>query len=241
LAHDVVKRVGERSYRYRVERYRDPSTGKMRGRWTYLGRVATDGSATAARRRTADTRERLLAALGRLVERRPFGEVTAGQVAEEAGLAHGTFYRYFRDKHDALRAAVEHVRDAVDWSVLLADRPVGTRLAERRRIRRWAEGALRAPIERPGLVRAWLSALEADTELARLRNERRAQTAADLVRYLERLDALGKARVPHARGTAAALRALMEATARTAVAGQTVDDEEIEGALAVIDRAIFGG
>ena len=71
MAHEVLKRVGANAYRYRVENYRDPATGKVRGRWTYLGKApaAGDGAAAPApRRRSSDSRERLLAALGREAE-----------------------------------------------------------------------------------------------------------------------------------------------------------------------------
>jgi AcrR family transcriptional regulator len=166
--------------------------------------------------------------------------VTAGQVSEEARLAHGTFYRYFRDKHEALRAAIEQVREAVDWTVLVAERPVGKRAVERRRVKHWAEGILRAPIERAGLARAWFAALDADPQIARQRAERRERTTSDLGAYIERLNSLGIARVPRPRGTAVALLALIDATTRSGIAAGGVDAEQIEGTLSVIDRAIFG-
>jgi len=240
LPHEVIKRVGERAYRYQVERYRDPATGKVRGRWTYLGRVGADGNANPARRRPSDSRDRLIAALERLLDRRSFGDVTAGQVAEEAGLAHGTFYRYFRDKGDALRAAIEQVREALDWKALLADRPVSTRAAERRHVARWADSILRAPIERLGLARAWFAAMESDPAVARSREERRERALTELSAYLVRLDRAGIASVPHPRGTAAALFALIDATTRAGIASGGVDDEQIEGTLSVVERAIFG-
>ena len=45
MPHDVIKRVGRRAYRYRVESYRDAETQKVRKRWTYLG-VAAAGEAS---------------------------------------------------------------------------------------------------------------------------------------------------------------------------------------------------
>jgi AcrR family transcriptional regulator len=240
LAHEVLKRVGSRSYRYRVESYRDPSTGKVRGHWTYLGRAIAGGATVPPTRRSpTSSRPRLLVALESLLERGDLAEVTAALVAAEAGLASGTFYRYFRDKHDALRAAVEQTRDEVDQTVLLPDRPVGARSEERQRVRRWAETALRARIERPGLVRAWLAAAQSDAAIAAQHAERRARALAALTAYLERLHAAGIGSIQHARGTALALLSVLEAKLRAAASGQSVDDDEIEGVLTLIDRAIF--
>src|SRR5579875_1893773 len=111
MAYEVTKRIAGRAYRYRVESVRDPETGKRRSRWTYLGRA--EGAAAAApapARRRGDARERLLDALERLLEARDLAGVTADAVAAEAGLAHGTFYRHFRDKRDAFKAALDRLR-----------------------------------------------------------------------------------------------------------------------------------
>jgi len=178
-------------------------------------------------------------ALGRLLERVDYSEVTAGAVAAEAGLAHGTFYRYFKDTQDALRAAVEQVREAVDRTALVADRPVGTLAEERERVRRWAEAAMRAPVDRPGLVRAWLAVSERDPAMAARKNERRLQTQAELSGYIERLIAAGLTRVPDAAGLASALLSLVHGTVRESAAGVPLTDGGVEGVLLVVDRAVF--
>jgi len=46
MAHEVIKKVGRRAYRYRVESYRDPETKKVRSRWRYLGVAAPGDSAS---------------------------------------------------------------------------------------------------------------------------------------------------------------------------------------------------
>ena len=127
MSHEVIKRVGARAYRYRVESYRDASSKKVRSRWTYLGRVdrpADDGEppsvAPRTRRRTSETRERLIEAFEFLLETLSFDRVTAGAVAERAGVAHGTFYRYFSDKAALLRAALDRRGpDSILWGGLL--------------------------------------------------------------------------------------------------------------------------
>ncbi len=241
MAHEVVKHVGSRAYRYRVESYRDPATGKVRGRWTYLGRVT--GSGTEPPRRTTRelTRERLLTALEALLERHDYAAMTAAEIAEEAGLAHGTFYRYFRDKGAALREAIERVRAAVDREhVALATQP-GSLERERARVRRWARAVMGAPVERPGLLRAWFALTDADPQAAQRRSERREHSVESLASYLERCVAAGLVRdLAHPRALATALLSLFDGVLRGAATGRASSREAIEGVLDVFDRAIFG-
>src|SRR6185312_10108320 len=103
MAYEVTKLVNGRPYRYRVRSERDSVTGKTRNRWTYLGRGEA-GAAPAPARPRPNARDALLDALERLLDRHDPRDVTAGAVSVEAGLAHGTFYRYFRNRDDAIRA-----------------------------------------------------------------------------------------------------------------------------------------
>jgi AcrR family transcriptional regulator len=235
--------VGANAYRYRVENYRDPATGKVRGRWTYLGKAPVDGGVAPApvpRRRSSDSRERLLAALGRLLERTDYREVTAGAVAAEAGLAHGTFYRSFKDVRDALRAAVEQVRDVVDRVALTTGAPLGSRDEERAKVRRWAATLLHAPVDQPGLLRAWHAVSESDPELAARRRRRREETAAGLSAYVEELNGAGLADVPHPAAVAGAVLSLLHGKVREAAAGEPCSAVDAQGVLDVVDRALFG-
>ena len=50
VAYEVIKRVSGRAYRYRVESYRDPVTRRVRGKWTYLGRVEGEGTLSPERK-----------------------------------------------------------------------------------------------------------------------------------------------------------------------------------------------
>ena len=96
------------------------ATGSKASAIPQTGSAAAAGPTSAAPNRArrprappkprTNARERLLDALERLIDARDFAALTADPVATEAGLAHGTFYRHFRDKRDALRAALERVR-----------------------------------------------------------------------------------------------------------------------------------
>jgi len=243
VAHEVVKRVGRRAYRYRVESYRDPKTKKVRARWTYVGPVpAPDDAAEAPpkRRAPAQTRERLVDAFERLVERGPFAEVTAGAIAAEAGLAHGTFYRYFTEKRAVLVAALDRVRDEIERGTPTFAPPYGSRDDERARVRAYAEALGRKIAGRTGVLRAYLEALETDAELRARRAERRRERTRALRDYLEALAALAIVPPLAAESLATALVALVDAMFRESVAESSGDAPVLAaGVVETFDRAIF--
>jgi len=248
MAHEVIKRVGRRAYRYRVETYRDPASGKVRSHWKYIGPLApeTAGAIPAeaplpvARKAPVQTRERLLAAFESLVAKLPYAAVTAGMVAVEAGLAHGTFYRYFRDKRAVFLAALERTREEFERARPSFDPPYGPLAAERARVRAWAEPILLRPPSNPGVLRAFFEVLETDAELRVTRTERRAERAAAFADYLVKLSEAKIASVGSPDTLSAALLALLDGEFRAAtVAGMPVDPTMVAGVLAVFDRAIF--
>ena len=241
MAHEVVKQVGSRAYRYSVESYRDPVSGKVRGRWTYLGRV---DAGTEPRRRGAEasaaTRERLLEALERLLERRDFAGIGAGDVAGEAGLAHGTFYRHFRNKRDALIAVFERAKAEIERSRPSFDLPLGDLESERARVRRWVQSALGSPLGRPGFLRAWYATVATDAELSAARVARRADTAAAFTAYLAALAGAGLAHIERPESLANALLTLFDGVFRAALLDAArIDAATVAGACDVFERAIF--
>ena len=244
MSHEVVKRVGTRAYRYRVESYRDPATKKARSHWTYLGRVATDGEAQGTpgvRRRESSTRERLIDSFERLLETVAYERLTAGAVAAEANLAHGTFYRYFKDKRAVLLAALDRLRAEFDRVLPHFEPPYGDAATERARLRRWVEAVLGKPASHAGLLRAYLDVLEGDAEFRELRLERQRVRVRAIIEYLIALDAAGTIAVTRAESLASALLALVDATLRSAiVAGVAPEPAMIGGVCDVFERAIFG-
>jgi AcrR family transcriptional regulator len=248
MSHDVIKRVGKRAYLYRVESRRDPESGKLRPRWTYLGVApgADAGNETPSApvipsRAPRTTRSRLLDAFERIAEREPYASMTAAAVAVEAGLAHGTFYRYFRDKRDIFESALERVREDLARIAPSFDPPYGSRAQERRRMRAWLSAIFAKPADHPGVMRAFYDALEGDAQLRAAREMRRRERVESLARYLSALAAAGLISPVRAGPLASALLTLVEATFRGAiVSGESSDAATaVIGAIDAFDRAIF--
>jgi AcrR family transcriptional regulator len=227
MAYEVTKRIGGRGYRYRVESVRDPATGKRRNRWTYLGRAAEGPRPRVAPRQRGEARARLLDALERLVAQRDFGAITADAIAGEAGLAHGTFYRHFRDKRDALLAALERVRERRGPALASLRDDVASLDEARAGIREMVESILRAPAEHPALLRAYYA--------------RKADATRRIGAHLAALRSRGLASVADPAATGAALFAMLDGFYREAVVDGTVLDEpRIAAAVEVTERAVFG-
>jgi len=241
MAYEVTKTIAGRSYRYRVERVRDPATGKARSRWTYLGRATPGAAAAPPRRRAGDARERLLDALERLLATRDFAEVTAGAIVAEAGFAHGTFYRHFRDKRDALRAALERIRAARGPTVEDLSREAGDAGEARAGFRAFVVSVLRSPAEHPALFRAYQALVLRDPEIARERRARLEAGTRTFASYLARLTARGFADVPDPQSAAAAVLAMIDGLYREAVLeGNVLDDPRVRGTADFLERAVFG-
>src|SRR6516162_10570828 len=67
------------------------------------------GQARPLRADAARNRQALLAAARRVFERDGFVTARITHIADEAGLAHGSFYSHFRSKEDALAAVLGEV------------------------------------------------------------------------------------------------------------------------------------
>ncbi len=241
MAYEVVKTIAGRGYRYQVERVRDAATGKARSRWTYLGRVVPTAEAAPPRRRAGDARERMLDALERLLATRDFAAVTAAAIVAEAGFAHGTFYRHFRDKRDALRAALERIRAARGPVVEYMHRDVAGADDARAAFRAFVVSVLRSPAEHPALFRAYQALALRDPEIALERRERLATGTRTIAAYLTALTARGLADVPDPGAAAAAVLAMIDGLYREAVLdGYALDDQRVRGTADFLERAVFG-
>ncbi len=244
MSREVVKQVGGRAYRYRVESYRDAESGRSRARWTYLGKVDSgDAAATippVAARRPDATRGRLIAALAALLEQRPYGEITASSIATAAECAHGTFYRHFKDKRAALDALLDDVRARAARERPSFEGDVGSLDVERARVAAWAAAMIRLPLERPGLFRTFLSRCAQEPELARGRAEARDASVEVLRAYLGRLAQAGYCELDAPEELARAIYATLDGVRLRAVFDRAGFDEAgVAGIAALIDRAIF--
>jgi AcrR family transcriptional regulator len=236
VAYEVVKTIKGREYRYRVESYRDPETGRVRNRWTYLGK-AGDGKHRVRRRApTSQTRQRLIDAFLRLVEAHPWSEVTPDAVAREAGLAHGTFYRYFKDRLELFDLCTHQANEMLDQRLAELGEVADSREAERERLRSWVIELFRRPTAPPGLMRAWL-----EIGIAKLREQRRARRVAGFERYINALRERGYVVVEgEVRPIAIALSVLVETfTRRTVAEHALLSEDDYAAACISFDRLIF--
>lgn len=76
------------------------------------------------------TRATLVATARQVFEDKGYSATTMNDIAEAAGVSHGTVYTYFADKRDVFRAVVDDLRDqlAVDWRVGYEDADPLTRI-----------------------------------------------------------------------------------------------------------------
>ena len=243
MAYEVIKTVRGRPYRYRVESYRDPATGKARGKWTYLGPASAGAAArkpTVAREdRAAATRERLLGALERLAGREEWSKLTATAIAEEAGVAHGTFYVHFKNKDEALRAAAARVREAVGSPAVVFAQSLPTLAAERQRLRAWLEGILVQPAAMAGVLRALYTIAAHDPDVQTERSAKYALLRSELASYFARLREAGRT-IGEPRGMATLIINTIETSLRRFATDEiALDAHERDGLLDAIERAIF--
>ena len=240
MAYEVTKVVNGRSYRYGVRAERDAETGKYRNRWTYLGRVTGGVAATAAKPRP-NAREALLDALERLLDRYEPDAITAGAISVEAGVAHGTFYRYFKNKIEAIHGLAARLREEKAEQFALLDQRPATRDEARTAIRLWTATHLRMQTEHPGLIRAWYALAASDPEMRAAGQLRRTTLANRLGAWLAGVVAAGLAPPMDPLQTAAILISTIAGLGRDAAAsGEPLDAARLAATESLVERAVFG-
>lgn len=234
MAYEVIKRVGGRAYRYRVESYRDPETRRVRGKWTYLGRVEGEGTLSPERQARPSSRSRLLDALERLLETHELSALSTGMVAHEAGLAYGTFYRYFKDlEHIVREAMLRHSATTERLRENLLAEPT-TIEAERDKVIAWLEEIVANAQARPGLLRAWHVASNQDAAVVAERQLRSDEMVETFAAYIGKLNAAGLTRVSAPSFNAYALNALIIAVVRECAVERTFNEVKLAGIIDVV-------
>jgi AcrR family transcriptional regulator len=136
--------------------------------------------------RTTDRRAELLEAAVRVFARRGFHQSRVGDIAEEAGVAHGLLYHYFRSKDVVLETIFRET-----WTQLVAD----TRRIElagvplREQLRRFARIYLGSWLVTPELVRVLVREVARSPEVGDRVDEIRA-----LFQALQRIIEAGRDR-----------------------------------------------
>ena len=237
MAYEVIKRVSGRAYRYRVESFRDPETKRVRGKWTYIGRVEGEGTLSPERKARPSSRDRLLDALEQLLEKHDLAMLSTGMVASEAGLAYGTFYRYFKDINTAVRDAMMRHSEPIDRMCERFSEPLGTRQTEASKVVAWAEEVLDSASLRPGLLRAWFIASNSDPVLIEERRRRHTLACEAAASYLRRSAAETYVTIEAPEIVAYTILALVESSLRESVISRTpTSKENIAGFAAMISR-----
>ena len=229
LAYEVIKRVSGRAYRYRVESFRDPETRRVRGRWTYLGRVDPADAGLPERPPKPSSRDRLLDAVARLLASGDAESLSAGSIAREAGVAYGTFYRYFTDRGNAVREALLRHGPTMGDVQATFGAPIGKPDDERARISAWLRANADDARMRRGVVRAWHVYSNADEAVVKARRAAVDDAVECVARYLDALGAAGVASTSSARFAAYAIVALAVALGRDAAIEDDMAAEKIEG------------
>jgi AcrR family transcriptional regulator len=183
MSYEVIKTIGGRKYRYDVESYRDPETGKVRNKWRYAGK-AEGGAPPRHRRRAHETRDALMGALEALLEHTAWHEVTVRAIAQEATLAEATFYRYFKSRDDLLLACAHRLIEESDARLASLSEIEATVGDERRRLRERAVTAFTNPHGNAVFFALWVTG--GSEELRQRRFERRRVAFLDYLRLLTR-------------------------------------------------------
>lgn len=68
-----------------------------------------DRAAFTRRRKSEETRRRIMEAGREVLTRKGYHDTRISEIIDRTGLGHGTFWLYFRDKEDLLRALVEEM------------------------------------------------------------------------------------------------------------------------------------
>lgn len=223
MAYEVLKTIGGHRYRYTVESYRDPDTGKVKNKWTYAGRADEGERAPSVRRASAQaTRDALTAAFLRLVERKALDEVTPPVIAREAKLSSATFYRHFKSRDDLVGFCTQRAMDDLDDRLSSLRAIAGSADAERLRLRSLAIDLVRSPSAPAGLFRAW-SVLSPE----KVRRERHARRITAFGDYIDELANRGYIERPrHVRRLAVALSVIVHTFTRLSVIENQLLSEE---------------
>lgn len=140
------------------------------------GRPASERQLRAQGRRTL---ARLLDAGLEVFGQRGYHAARVDDIVRVARTSHGTFYLYFSNKEDLLRALAREC--AVEMLALADALGEVTHDAEgRAELRNWVEGFYRTYTRYGAVIRAWMEDQVADTELARMGTDAFASLASTL-------------------------------------------------------------
>jgi AcrR family transcriptional regulator len=200
------------------------------------------GGAPASRRELRDqgrrTMRRLLDAGLRVFGRRGYHAARVDDIVRAARTSHGTFYLYFANKEDLLRAlAVDCAHEIKELAAAIG--PITVEEGGREELRSFVERFLRTYRRYGPVIRAWMEDRVGDREIDRLGVK--AFTAIG-DRLGQRMRAVVAEPAIDERAAVAALMAMLERVSYGVASGRFVDDEDklLDTLTTVVHRGFFG-
>lgn len=203
------------------------------------GCIQADYAATALAVEKTDRRAELLDAAVHVFARKGFHASRVGDVAQEAGVAHGLLYHYFRSKDEVLETIFRE-----SWSMLVAEteRIETSGVPLREQLRRFARIFLGSWLVTPELVRVLVREVARSPDVGRRVDEIRRLFLA-LRRIIESARERGEARADvDARLAALVFYGALEEILTGWVLGQLpAEEEDVERAVATVVDVTYAG
>ena len=189
--------------------------------------------------RTTDRRRELLDAAARVFARKGFHTARVGDIAEEAGVAHGLLYHYFRSKDEVLETIFRET-----WTELVADtvRIEHAGVPLREQLRRFARIYLGSWLMTPDLIRVLVREVARSPDIGGRVEEIRGLFDA-LTRIVEGAQARGEVRADcNPRIAAWVFYGSLEEILTGWVLGQLpAEEEDVERAVATVVELAHAG
>lgn len=206
------------------------TTGAPSGRPARWPAAPTDSTEQPTRPRGRQTRQTLLDAGRSVLQRHGYHATRVDDIAAEAGVSHGTFYRYFANTDDLFQVLAQETASELTALATSFPEPLTDEgIAE------WLAGWLESYRTNGGVITAWQELDHENPEMARYSFDVAAA-------FFDRLT-----RIVHARGfgdptvDALVLLSVVERVPFNAmVAGHLDPDEAIAAATVFIRRGLFG-
>lgn len=203
------------------------------------GATAADGR--GLRRQGRRTRARLLDAGTEVLAERGYHSARVDDIVRAADTSHGTFYLYFADKEDLLRALVARCSEQLtELATSLGEVDAGPE--GEAELRRWLERFLDAYRRNQPVIRVWAEDQPSDPELAGMADSSFGAVSAALRKRLAESGA-GQDGRPKAAVSSVALLAMVERFAyfRTSRDLELDHDTALDSLARLIHRGFFGG
>ncbi len=195
-------------------------------------------SRRALRNQGRRTMRKLLDAAMEAFDRRGYHATRVNDVVEIAKTSHGTFYLYFSNKEDLLRALAGEAGEVVA-ALDTALGPVGPNDQGWRELRRWMEGFSEAWQRYAPVLRAWTDLAMSDAELSAQGHAAAGGVARTLA---SRIAETGPQPGIDPNAAAEAVVAMVDRFHYLRqFAGEPVDASALDTLTTMVHRALFGG